>query len=150
MPSNLFEPAAVSSILQRLRALDPKCARQWGKMSVAQMLAHLSVGMELAVGDLPSKQMFFGKILAPFVKKGMLGDKPFPKNSPTGPRFIIKDERNFDIELKRIITFVERFAQGGPEKCTKFAHEFFGKLTPDEWARLQWKHIDHHLRQFGG
>jgi len=37
----------------------------------------------------------------------------------------------------------------GPAGCTKHPHSFFGKLTPEEWAILSYKHLDHHLRQFG-
>ncbi|MDZ4803510.1 MAG: DUF1569 domain-containing protein [Candidatus Eisenbacteria bacterium] len=25
----------------------------------------------------------------------------------------------------------------------------FGNLSVDEWGKLSWKHLDHHLRQFG-
>jgi hypothetical protein len=34
-------------------------------------------------------------------------------------------------------------AGSGPE------HFIFGAMTMEQWNALQWKHIDHHLRQFG-
>jgi hypothetical protein len=44
---------------------------------------------------------------------------------------------------------IDRFAAAGPQGCTTHPHAFFGSLTPDEWAILMYKHLDHHLRQFG-
>ena len=44
---------------------------------------------------------------------------------------------------------IDRFAAAGPKGCTTHPHSFFGPLTPDEWAILMYKHLDHHLRQFG-
>ena len=43
----------------------------------------------------------------------------------------------------------DRFVNGGPRVCTTHPHPFFGRLTPAEWAIQQYKHLDHHLRQFG-
>lgn len=149
MPNTLFDDDAVQAIIRRLRSLTPKSSRIWGKMTVAQMLAHLSVGLEMAVGDIRLKQGLFGKIFARFARESAFGDKPIARNLPTGPEFIIKDDRDLDVELRRLLTLIDRFATGGPEKCTTAPHAFFGRLTPEEWSRLQWKHIDHHLRQFG-
>jgi transposase InsO family protein len=44
---------------------------------------------------------------------------------------------------------IDRFVAAGPKSCTTHPHSFFGPLTPEEWAILMYKHLDHHLRQFG-
>ena len=41
---NLFEPATVEEVKQRMAQLRPDSERQWGKMNVAQMVAHCSWG----------------------------------------------------------------------------------------------------------
>ena len=64
----LFDPAARKAIADRLAALPPTAARQWGKMDVAQMLAHCSAALEVGTGDRPRKQALIGKVLAPFVR----------------------------------------------------------------------------------
>ncbi len=145
----LFEPSARLGIHQRLAKLEAASARQWGKMEPAQMLAHCSVALDTANGDLPRKQMLIGKLLAPFVKKGVLGEKPFTKNSPTDPAFLVSDPRDFAREKDRLEKTIDRFCDRGPEAAARATHSFFGKLTGDEWGTLMWKHLDHHLRQFG-
>jgi len=147
---NLFDPPGKSEILQRLSALSPGAPRQWGKMSAPQMLAHCSVALEAGTGDKPRPQKLIGKIFAPFARKGLLGDKPFSKGSPTDPTFVIRDERDFAREKERLVALVERFCARGKDEACKQTHSFFGRMTGDEWGRLMYKHLDHHLKQFGG
>jgi len=147
---NLFDAPAKSEILQRLSALSPGSPRQWGKMSAPQMLAHCSVALESGTGDKPRPQKLIGKIFAPFVREGLLGDKPFSKGSPTDPTFVIRDERDFAYEKDRLAGLVERFCARGRDEACKQTHSFFGRMTGDEWGRLMYKHLDHHFRQFGG
>lgn len=83
------------------------------------------------------------------MKQKFLSDQPLTKNSPTDKNYAITDIRNFEKEKNKAIELINTFYKDGPGKCTTHPHSFFGKFTPDEWARLQWKHFDHHLRQFG-
>ncbi len=95
------------------------------------------------------KQLLIGKLLAPFVRRKYLGDVPFPKSSPTDPAFIVGDQRSFDAEKARLLAVLARFVERGPEAATGTVHTFFGRLTGAQWGRLIYKHLDHHLRQFG-
>ena len=147
---NLFEAATLDEVQARLASLRPDSERVWGSMNVAQMLAHCSMGMEMAVGDARPPRMFIGSILGSFVKSKALGnDEPMRRNSPTVKELVVKDDRDFGMERERLSGLIERFAAGGPKGCTEHPHAFFGKLTPSEWAELTYKHLDHHLRQFG-
>ena len=146
---NLFEPADRQSILERLAALSPGATRQWGKMDPAQMMAHCSVAMEAATGDKPLKHSLIGKIFAPFVKKSFLGEKPFGKDSPTDPTFIVADMRDFAKEKEHLTSLIARFCQSGPSEAGKYTHSFLGKISGDDWGIVMYKHLDHHLRQFG-
>jgi hypothetical protein len=146
---NLFEPATTEEVKQRMAQLRPDSERQWGKMSPAQALAHCSVGMEVSVGlKFPSRNLI-GRLIGRRVLKTFLAGKPFPRNSPTDKSYVVKDERDFAAERQRLIEFIDRFAGGGPAGCTNHPHSFFGHLTPQEWAALNYMHLDHHLRQFG-
>jgi hypothetical protein len=145
----LFDEKNRSALLARIAALQPAATRQWGKMNVAQMLCHCARALEVATGDQPKKQSLIGKILSPFVRSSVLGEKPFGKNSPTDPSFVVSDEQDFSAERSRLVALVDRFAARGPEPADAQTHSFFGKLSGDEWGRLMYKHIDHHLRQFG-
>ena len=146
---NLFEQTTVQEVNQRLDKLTPSSQRQWGKMNVGQMLAHCSAALEVAVGDKNPSRIFIGRIIGSFLKPMFSNEKPFGKNSPTDKSFIITDERDFNKEKLRLKGLVERFNKGGAEKVTTNPHSFFGKLKPNEWATGMYKHLDHHLRQFG-
>lgn len=147
--NNLFNESDVLEILQRIEKLSPNSQRQWGKMNVAQMLAHCNKSVETAMGMNFMKRLFIGRIIGTLLKSMVVGKKPFGKNSPTDKSYIFPDDLEFeDVKLKTT-TSVRNFFEGGPLKCTTHPHPFFGQFTPEEWAVFQWKHLDHHLRQFG-
>jgi hypothetical protein len=147
---NLFEPATAKEIRERIGRLCPTSQRQWGKMTAPQAMAHCSLAMEWAVGDTVAPRMFVGRILGPLVKSQVVkDDKPLGRNAPTAKSLVISDDRELGKECQRLSALVERFAAGGPQGCTKNPHTFFGQMTPEEWATMMYKHLDHHLRQFG-
>jgi len=147
---NLFEAATAKEVKDRIARLGPNSQRQWGKMTPAQAMAHCSVAMEWALGDSNPGRMFVGRIFGPIAKSQVLKDeKPMGKNMPTAKALVMKDDHNLSKECQRLAGLVERFSAGGPQKCTRNPHTFFGPLTPEEWAALMYKHVDHHLRQFG-
>lgn len=145
----LFESADCDALQIRLMALKPDSPRLWGKMSSAQMLCHCAIALESGTGDRPMKQKLIGKLLMPFFRSSILGEKPFSRNAPTDPTFVVSDEREFNAERKRLLTLIERFVRNGEEHAAKQTHAFFGRMTGAEWGELMHKHIDHHLRQFG-
>lgn len=147
---NLFNPADASEIQTRLGRLAGRSERQWGKMSAAQALAHCSAAMEWAVGDTVAPRALVGRVIGGMIKPMVLkDDEPMRRNSPTVKTLLVAEVRDLGTERERLSGLIERFATGGPAKCTKHPHSFFGRLTPDEWAILMYKHLDHHLRQFG-
>jgi hypothetical protein len=147
---NLFDNATLQEVKGRISQLSPDSSARWGKMNVSQMLAHCSVGMETATGQQKPPRVLIGRILGPIIKPlALRNDDPMKKNSPTAPIFIIEGEREFHAEQAKLIDLVERFGAAGAPCCTDHPHAFFGRLKPDQWAILMYKHVDHHLRQFG-
>lgn len=145
----LFEPAVVEEVKTRIGNVRPDSVRQWGKMNVAQAVAHCANSLEMAVGDLRPPRVLIGRIFGPLIRRLALGnDRPMERNSPTAPALFITDERDLDVERERLIALIERFSAGGAAQCTTHPHAFFGRLTPEQWAELMYKHLDHHLRQF--
>jgi hypothetical protein len=147
---SLFEIGCVDEVQQRLSRLQPDQRGQWGQMNPAQMLAHCSLGLEMAAGEIRPPRALIGRILGPVIKPMALRDnEPMRRNSPTAKELVIKDDRDFEAERERLSGLIARFAAVGPTGCTAHPHAFFGSLTSDEWAILMYKHLDHHLRQFG-
>jgi transposase InsO family protein len=147
---SLFESSAAEEIKGRIAHLRPGCERQWGKMTVAQMLAHCSAWMEMAAGLSSPPRSLIGRVFGRMAKSKVLYSKePIGRNMPTEKSLVVSNEPNFAAERQRLLEWIDRFVLGGPEKCTKHPHCFFGPMTPAEWARMGYKHLDHHLRQFG-
>ncbi len=147
---NLYEPSTANEVKERILRLGPESVRQWGTMKPAQALAHCSGAMEWAVGDTRAPRIFLGRLAGWVVKPMLLGDdKPMRRNAPTVKTLVVSDEQELETEKQRLTILIDRFSVAGPEKCSTNPHSFFGKMKPQEWAILLYKHVDHHLRQFG-
>ena len=148
--TNLYDGATVNRVKERIANLRTDSQRQWGKMSPAQALAHCSESMLWAVGDVRPPRMFVGQIIGRMIKSRVLVEsEPLRKNSPTAKSLVIADHRDLAAEQSRLCGLIDRFRAAGRAGCTKHPHSFFGPLTPEEWSGLMYKHLDHHLRQFG-
>ena len=146
---SLFQLDDLHALEVRIAQLQPGSPRQWGTMTVAQALAHCSLGVQMATGELRPPRKLIGRILGPAIKPKVLkNDQPMRRNSPTVRELKVPDQPNFATEQLRLISLIDQFSTAGPKGCATHPHAFFGRLTPDEWAILAYKHIDHHLRQF--
>jgi hypothetical protein len=147
---NLYQSATAEEVKERIGQLRQDSQRQWGTMNAAQAAAHCSAAMEWAVGDTVAPRMLLGRIVGRIVKPMLLkDDAPMRRNSPTVKTLVVEDSRDIGTERKRLCGLIDRFSKAGPGGCTTHPHSFFGRLTPEEWATLMYKHLDHHLRQFG-
>ena len=147
---NLWHPESVQELKERISRLRPDTPRLWGKMTPAQAMAHCTIGMELACGDRRPPRMLIGRLIGSLIKKkAFQPSEPMRRNSPTIPGFQVADDRDLAAECARLSRMIDRFANAGPGGCTDHPHSFFGRLTPDEWSMWMYKHIDHHLQQFG-
>lgn len=146
---NLFDAQDAASIIARINKLKPDTLAYWGKMNVGQMLAHCQEVMRTAFGNSSLKRNLFGILFGWIAKKAVVSEKPYRRNLPTAPSFVMRDEKNFEAEKAKLLAMVEEFVNGGPAVLTKNPHPFFGRLTAEQWGTTQWKHLDHHLRQFG-
>ncbi len=147
---SIFDPNASLEIKERLAQLRPDSERQWGKMDPAQAVAHCCKGMEQALGDVLPPRLLIGRLIGGFIKsKALTDDAPMRRNSPTVPGFEVLDKRDLAAERTRLNGFIDRVIAAGPAGCTAHPHSFFGRLTPEQWGILMYKHLDHHLRQFG-
>jgi len=137
-----------AEINRRLRSLSAVSVRQWGSMDVVEMLRHLRLSARMTLGDLPvpssNKRVFQ---LFP-LKHLILYVLPFPKGAPTAPELKPSDGEGFEAEQAALLELLERIGTG-PGEGAGPAHPLFGPLTRREWGVLTYKHVDHHLKQFG-
>lgn len=145
-----FDPDKVQHVIHRIHQLTPTTTPQWGKMSVDQMLAHLNVAYDMCYTSKYAKPNFIAKwLLKLFVKEGVVGPKPYPKNSRTAPDFIIRGRKDFGKEKDKLISYIEKTRDHGQSYFEGKESHSFGPLTAQEWDTLFYKHLDHHLVQFG-
>jgi hypothetical protein len=136
-------------IVSRVEKLTSTTAAVWGKMDVAQMMAHCSNSLEQTLSGGGKKQMLIGVLIAWMFKKNYLDDQDIKRDSPTAPDFKIVEPKVFETEKARLLKNL-RELQATPEtKLDGIISPFFGKLTGYECARLHYKHTHHHLLQFG-
>lgn len=147
--TNLFEVEAVNGMQARINNLQPGTKGLWGKMNVSQMLAHCHAPLQVALGEKQLKRRLIGILFGNMARKQMLKPGDFKKNLPTDPGFLVKDNPDFDKVKNELQTLIQRFSNTDPESIASRAHPFFGKMKAEEWGLLQWKHLDHHLKQFG-
>ena len=103
----------------------------------------------LAAGKRESKQAFLGKVIGWIFWKGFVGPKRFRRNGPSLPDLVVQGEPDFGPTKERLKTLLGEFHALGEQGCDGNIHGFFGRMTGAEWGVTQYKHMDHHLRQFG-
>ncbi len=145
----LFDGKTRAQILDRIRSIPLDRLPQWGKMNVAQMFAHCVLPFQVARGELEMKRTLIGRIFGGMARKRFISPEAFPRNLPTDKKFIVTGEKGAEVECERLIESVRRFGEGGDDGIRCTVHPFFGPMTPEDWDVLMWKHVDHHLRQFG-
>lgn len=147
---NIFTEKVANQVIDRINKLTPTTKAQWGKMNVAQMLAHCNVTYETVYTDKhPKPNAIVGFLIRSFVKNIVVSNKPYPKNGRTAPIFIITDERELEKEKKILTDYINKTQKLGEAHFNGKENLSFGNLNKNEWNNLFYKHLDHHLNQFG-
>ena len=143
----LHDPAVLASLIERLNRLTPASQRQWGKMTVDQMLWHVNCGLENALGRFEVKDQ---KLPLPYgVVKFIVFNFPWRKGkTPTAREFIAREHFDFASEQARLLRLIDEMSTR-PLDAAWGRSSFMGPMTGRDWSRLQAKHLDHHLSQFG-
>jgi hypothetical protein len=130
---NIFTPDVAEQTIRRINKLTPTTIPGWGKMSVDQMLAHCNVTYEMVFTDKHPKPNFLMKlILKAFVKKIVVTDAPYKKNSQTAPAFLIKGNKNFEEEKARLIDYINKTQALGEDHFDGKESNSFGVLNKEE------------------
>ncbi|UOB16364.1 DUF1569 domain-containing protein [Abyssalbus ytuae] len=144
---SLFDEDSNKNILDRLNNLNENSTPLWGKMTVGQMLWHCQFPLKIAIEN--KKPVKKPNLLAKlFFKKAMYNDKPWRKNLPTAPALKATEPKSFENEFKILKQLISEFRSLKNRKEWN-AHPMFGYFSSEQWGKVQYKHLDHHLRQFG-
>ena len=147
---NIFEIQTINEFKSRINQLDNNAQAQWGKMNLYQMLKHCSDNESMLVRERNFSRVFMGRIFGKMALKSNIGnDKPLAKNSPTHPDLKIKGDGDVEQQKQIWIAELEKYPKMKSSDYNDFIHPFFGKMNSEQVSRFAYKHVDHHLRQFG-
>ena len=145
--TTLFDPDARERILARVDRLTPERKPLWGKMDAPRMIVHLTAQLHTGLGELkcaPKKTPLNNWLMRRLIVYWL----PWPKGSPTAPEFLAQPSATWDQDLATLRSAIARFGARG-EGGEWPQHPAFGPLSGRMWGVLAWRHLDHHLRQFG-
>lgn len=142
--ATLLDAADRAALVQRLRQVTPERERRWGTMSAAQMLCHVSDQMRVALGEISGRDRT--TLLRRTLFKWIALTAPFPRGIKTAREMLTSRPGDWAGDLAACETLIESVGMGGAVA----PHPVFGPMSPRQWGRLCWKHLDYHLRQFGG
>lgn len=143
---SIFEESTCNEVLNRIDALHENSERLWGKMTLGQMVWHCQFPFAIGVKNKDhGKGNFFAKM---FLKKQMYSDKPFRRNLPTAAKLKTKETKDFQTEKAKLRQLVTEFYDCRT-RTTWNPHPIFGNFTHEQWGKMEYKHLDHHLQQFG-
>ena len=136
------------AICTRVRSLTSSSTARWGRLDVTGMLQHLRLSARMAVGDLevPSSNKRVFQVFP--LKHLILHVLPFPKGAPTAPELKPEGEGSFEEERAALLALLDEIG-AGPQEGAGPAHPLFGPLSWREWGAVTYKHVDHHMKQFG-
>ncbi|NHM04207.1 DUF1569 domain-containing protein [Flavobacterium celericrescens] len=146
--NSIYDKASNEAIIARINQLTSETEGLWGKMNVDQMFKHCSAAIDVAFGEKEVKVSLMMKILGRVAKNKVLNNE-FLHNSPTAKEFIFIETYDFEASKKEFIERFSRFSNEGKSAIKTMNHPFWGKMTYEDWDKLMWRHVDHHLRQFG-
>lgn len=142
----VFDKATRDQLISRINNVNEHSQRQWGKMTVYQMLKHCSLWDKTIIENRRFKRSFLGLIFGKMALRSMLKDeKPLARNVPTSPEFKVSGNGDVAAQKAQWIALIEQYAH---YTNTGFIHDFFGEMTTGQIGYLAYKHTDHHLRQF--
>jgi uncharacterized protein DUF1569 len=146
---NWFNADDRTALLARLDHLRSDSERLWGRMTPREVVCHLADTIRIALGDKPGEP-FKTPLRIPGISHLAVWVMPWPKAAPTAPQLLpglgMTDPTEFDSDKRELFELLRRLSESsGPLARSPV----FGALSRASWGRLTWRHLDHHLRQFG-
>ena len=143
---NLLDLEVYEATVERIQKLTHTSAAVWGKMDVAQMMAHCAETIDVANGKPLKGTPWYVKLFSGYIKKMVLNDKPYPRDLKTHPQYLMTEPEDFDRQKQRLLNSLKAMIALGRVNSE---HSLFGTMTPEEKGWGMYKHLDHHLTQFG-
>ena len=149
MKKNLFDPVILQEVLIRLDKIQPDTEALWGKMNAAQMFAHCAEVLETYAGRKKLKIPWYAHLMKGMIYKVVFGDQPYNKNAPTLPQFKKLQNVDFESKKQRLLDSIDHFYKMDELELSSVVHPLFKNISRGDRGWAMYKHLDHHLNQFG-
>ncbi len=147
---DIFSTQTIANLEARINQIDNDSTAAWGKMTPYQMVKHCLLNEELMLRKTLYKRRFLGRLFGKIaLKANIKDDGPMGKNSPTHPDLVITEQGDVNSIKQRWIELLREYPKMKEGAYAGFVHPFFGKMSREQIARFAYKHVDHHLTQFG-
>ena len=143
---SIFDDTNYADILGRIQSVTPETVAEWGSTNIAQMFAHCAEVQEVGNGKSLKGTPFIVKLLKGYIRKMVINDKPYPRSTKTHPQYVMTELKDFEEQKTRLLDALEKLKAAGP---VSKEHPIFGEMTGEERGWISYKHLDHHLSQFG-
>jgi hypothetical protein len=148
LAKTIFDPASRAQLIDRLARLTPDSARRWGRMTPNEMMCHLEDSVRCATGESPARprKSFMSN---PVMRTLIVHYMPWPKGkAQTVPEMLATRPSEFEADRLRLNAWLLKAGELGPNAAWA-THPAFGKMSGRDYGVLIYRHVDHHLRQFG-
>lgn len=147
---SLHNPVYFEEIIKRISELSENSHAKWGRMDVCQMMKHCNYVLQVPLKkiQLPKINIFFRMIGILTKQEMQIFNNGIPRNMPTFQKLIINFECDFDEEKANLLKTLEEYMVNFKNKNLPDQHVLFGKMEEKDWGFLEYKHLDHHLKQF--
>jgi hypothetical protein len=147
MPVLIHDQGVGATIKQRVEKLTIQTIPTWGKMSVDQMLHHINLSLAESLGEYKAERSIKG-IPRSWVR-WMILNGPWGKGAPTRPDMYIAQGQRYDFaqEKARTLSMIDRILTKSMESEWPESANF--PMTGRHWSQLHYRHVNHHLTQFG-
>ncbi len=145
----IVSKSTIDKLIARVNKISEDKQPLWGKMTAYQMLKHCAESEKINLGEKKYKRLFIGKIFGKMALKEIVKDDlPGKKNARTHPALVIKDHGDVELQKQLLIALLNKYPGRTANDFKDIVHPFFGRMSFENWDRLIYKHMDHHLRQF--
>ena len=142
----LFDPRDRQQILDRLDRLAEDARPRWGRFSASAMVCHVTTGVGQGLGEID-----LGPPRGPLTRWPLnwllIHLVPFPRGATAAPEMLARAPTTWREDVAILRSMIERFGARDPNAPWP-ASRVFGRISGRSWGVLQYKHLDHHLRQF--
>ena len=144
---SLWNDEERAGLVSRLDRLTPQNQRHWGEMEISKLLPHLGGALRMALGDIETSHGK-GLMATALMRWLIIHVLPWPKGAQSPPEGFTTVPSSWDEDRGKLLELIERFATASPDQLPGH-NPVFGRIKPDDWDMLQFRHLDHHLTQWG-